>query len=168
MYLPQQAPVRALALRVLREILRSQPARFQDYAELTILKVLEAHKDPDAEVTRSAEICAPSVVSAIRADNCLRVLTQIVLTAEYPVSLAAIKMQTQVVENAEVSLEPFLPQIMPGLLRGYDDKESSVRKASVFCMVALYLQVGEKLMPFLKDLSGSKVSLPHGSLSVRE
>ncbi len=33
-----------MAVRVLREILRHQPERFKDYAELTILKVLEAHK----------------------------------------------------------------------------------------------------------------------------
>ena len=45
-----QGHIRALALRVLREILRHQPVRFRDYAELTILKILEAHKDPVKEV----------------------------------------------------------------------------------------------------------------------
>ena len=43
---------RALALRVLREILRNQPARFKNYAELTIMKTLEAHKDSHKEVSR--------------------------------------------------------------------------------------------------------------------
>ena len=42
--------IRALSLRVLKEILRHQADRFKDYAELTILKVLEAHKDPVKEV----------------------------------------------------------------------------------------------------------------------
>ncbi|XP_035752184.1 CLIP-associating protein 1 isoform X7 [Egretta garzetta] len=41
--------IRALALRVLREILRNQPARFKNYAELTIMKTLEAHKDSHKE-----------------------------------------------------------------------------------------------------------------------
>ncbi len=40
----RQGRIRAMAVRVLREILRYQPERFRDYAELTILKVLEAHK----------------------------------------------------------------------------------------------------------------------------
>ncbi|XP_035752185.1 CLIP-associating protein 1 isoform X8 [Egretta garzetta] len=44
--------IRALALRVLREILRNQPARFKNYAELTIMKTLEAHKDSHKEVFR--------------------------------------------------------------------------------------------------------------------
>lgn len=37
-------------MKVLREILRNQPARFKNYAELTIMKTLEAHKDPHKEV----------------------------------------------------------------------------------------------------------------------
>lgn len=45
-----QHAIRALALKVLREILRNQPARFKNYAELTIMKTLEAHKDPHKEV----------------------------------------------------------------------------------------------------------------------
>uniref|UniRef100_A0A4X1SF82 CLIP-associating protein 1 n=1 Tax=Sus scrofa TaxID=9823 RepID=A0A4X1SF82_PIG len=45
--------IRALALRVLREILRNQPARFKNYAELTIMKTLEAHKDSHKEVSQA-------------------------------------------------------------------------------------------------------------------
>jgi len=39
-----------MALRVLREMVRCQPQPFHSYAELTILKLLEAHKDPVKEV----------------------------------------------------------------------------------------------------------------------
>lgn len=42
--------IRTLALRVLKEILSKQPWRFKNYAELTIMKALEAHKDPHKEV----------------------------------------------------------------------------------------------------------------------
>lgn len=44
------------------------------------------------------------------------------------------------------------------VLQGYDNSESRVRKASVFCLVAIYLVVGEELRPYLSELSGSKVS----------
>lgn len=50
-----QHSIRALALRVLREILRNQPARFKNYAELTIMKTLEAHKDSHKEVSRPSQ-----------------------------------------------------------------------------------------------------------------
>jgi len=42
--------VRAMALHVLREMVQCQPDWFHAYAELTILKLLEAHKDPVKEV----------------------------------------------------------------------------------------------------------------------
>ena len=45
-----QLHIRSLALRVLREILRNQSQRFEEYAELTMLRILEAHRDPAKEV----------------------------------------------------------------------------------------------------------------------
>jgi len=43
------------------------------------------------------------------------------------------------------------------IVQGYDNSESSVRKAAVFCLVAVYLVVGEELRPHLAPLSTSKV-----------
>nr|XP_042099922.1 CLIP-associating protein 1 isoform X2 [Ovis aries] len=152
--------IRALALRVLREILRNQPARFKNYAELTIMKTLEAHKDSHKEVVRAAEEAASTLASSIHPEQCIKVLCPIVQTADYPINLAAIKMQTKVVERiAKESLLQLLADIIPGLLQGYDNTESSVRKASVFCLVAIYSVIGEELKPHLAQLTGSKMKL---------
>uniref|UniRef100_A0A8C5QJT6 Cytoplasmic linker associated protein 1 n=1 Tax=Leptobrachium leishanense TaxID=445787 RepID=A0A8C5QJT6_9ANUR len=150
--------IRALALRVLREILRNQPARFKNYAELTIMKTLEAHKDSHKEVVRAAEEAASTLASSIHPEQCIKVLCPIIQTADYPINLAAIKMQTKVIERiSKESLHQILPDIIPGLLQGYDNTESSVRKASVFCLVAIYSVIGEELKPYLAQLTGSKV-----------
>uniref|UniRef100_A0A8C2ICU2 Cytoplasmic linker associated protein 1a n=1 Tax=Cyprinus carpio TaxID=7962 RepID=A0A8C2ICU2_CYPCA len=152
--------IRALALRVLKEILRNQPARFKNYAELTIMKTLEAHKDSHKEVVRAAEEAASTLAGSIHPEQCIKVLCPIVQTADYPINLAAIKMQTKVVERiARESLHQLLPDIIPGLLQGYDNTESSVRKASVFCLVSIYSVIGEELKPHLAQLTGSKMKL---------
>ncbi|XP_041937630.1 CLIP-associating protein 1-B-like isoform X16 [Alosa sapidissima] len=152
--------IRALALRVLREVLRNQPARFKNYAELTIMKTLEAHKDSHKEVVRAAEEAASTLASSIHPEQCIKVLCPIVQTADYPINLAAIKMQTKVIERiAKDSLITLLPDIIPGLLQSYDNTESSVRKASVFCLVAIYSVIGEDLKPHLAQLTGSKMKL---------
>ncbi|XP_074157872.1 CLIP-associating protein 1 isoform X6 [Sminthopsis crassicaudata] len=152
--------IRALALRVLREILRNQPARFKNYAELTIMKTLEAHKDSHKEVVRAAEEAASTLASSIHPEQCIKVLCPIIQTADYPINLAAIKMQTKVIERiSKESLHQLLPDIIPGLLQGYDNTESSVRKASVFCLVAIYSVIGEDLKPHLAQLTGSKMKL---------
>ncbi|XP_047457778.1 CLIP-associating protein 1a isoform X25 [Mugil cephalus] len=152
--------IRAMALRVLKEILRNQPARFKNYAELTIMKTLEAHKDCHKEVLRAAEEAASTLAGSIHPEQCIKVLCPIVQTADYPINLAAIKMQTKVIERiAKDSLLQLLPDIIPGLLQGYDNTESSVRKASVFCLVAIYSVIGEDLKPHLAQLTGSKMKL---------
>ncbi|XP_068940574.1 CLIP-associating protein 2 isoform X19 [Petaurus breviceps papuanus] len=152
--------VRALALRVLREILRNQPARFKNYAELTIMKTLEAHKDPHKEVVRSAEEAASVLATSISPEQCIKVLCPIIQTADYPINLAAIKMQTKVIERvSKESLAQLLLEIVPGLIQGYDNSESSVRKACVFCLVAIHAVIGDELKPHLSQLTGSKMKL---------
>ncbi|XP_065443238.1 CLIP-associating protein 2 isoform X44 [Chrysemys picta bellii] len=152
--------IRALALKVLREILRNQPARFKNYAELTIMKTLEAHKDPHKEVVRSAEEAASMLATSISPDQCIKVLCPIIQTADYPINLAAIKMQTKVIERvSKETLAQLLPEIVPGLIQGYDNSESSVRKACVFCLVAIHAVIGDELKPHLSQLTGSKMKL---------
>ncbi|XP_071356183.1 CLIP-associating protein 2 isoform X6 [Trachinotus anak] len=152
--------IRTLALRVLREILSKQPWRFKNYAELTIMKALEAHKDPHKEVVRAAEETAAMLALSISPDQCIKVLCPIIQSADYPINLAAIKMQTKVVERIpREGLFSLLPEIVPGLIQGYDNSESSVRKACVFCLVAIHAVIGEELKPHLSQLSSSKLKL---------
>ncbi|XP_037702698.1 CLIP-associating protein 2 isoform X2 [Choloepus didactylus] len=156
----KEPTIRALALKVLREILRHQPARFKNYAELTVMKTLEAHKDPHKEVVRSAEEAASVLATSISPEQCIKVLCPIIQTADYPINLAAIKMQTKVIERvSKETLNMLLPEIMPGLIQGYDNSESSVRKACVFCLVAVHAVIGDELKPHLSQLTGSKMKL---------
>ncbi|CAL1584604.1 unnamed protein product [Knipowitschia caucasica] len=152
--------IRTLALRVLSEILVKQPWRFKNYAELTIMKALEAHKDPHKEVEKAAEETAAMLAQSINPDQCIKVLCPIIQSADYPINLAAIKMQTKVIERIpREGLISMLPEIVPGLIQGYDNSESSVRKACVFCLVAIYAVIGEDLKPHLSQLSSSKLKL---------
>ncbi|XP_072303604.1 CLIP-associating protein 2 [Eucyclogobius newberryi] len=152
--------IRTLALRVLSEILNKQPWRFKNYAELTIMKALEAHKDPHKEVVKAAEETAAILAQSISPDQCIKVLCPIIQSADYPINLAAIKMQSKVVERIpREGLISMLPEMVPGLIQGYDNSESSVRKACVFCLVAIYAVIGEDLKPHLSQLSSSKLKL---------
>lgn len=154
---------RALVFGVLTEMLKQSDliSSFQSYTELIILKVLEAHRDSEKDVERAAEGCAAAMAGVLPADTVIRVLNPIIKTGEYPVNQAAIKMMTKVAEheaNREV-IAANLGEIMPGLLKAYDNVESSVRKASVFCMVAMHQIAGDQLQPHLSSLNGSKLKL---------
>lgn len=109
---------------------------------MTIMKTLEAHKDSHKEVmrfslgsgvglssrslltlfvlqvVRAAEEAASTLAGSIHPEQCIKVLCPIVQTADYPINLAAIKMQTRAIER--ISKEPLhqlLPDIIPGLLQ---------------------------------------------------
>ncbi|CAB4065470.1 CLASP1_2 [Lepeophtheirus salmonis] len=154
---------RALAFGVLTEMLKKEQLipSFQAFTELIILKVLEAHKDEEKDVERAAESCAASMALVISPDMVIRVLNPIIKTGEFPVNRAAIKMLTKVNEheNNKEALSQHLGELMPGLLKAYDNQQSSVRKAAVFCMVALHQLIGDGLQPYLDGLNGSKLKL---------
>merc|ERR1712223_817655 len=154
---------RAMVFGALTEMLKQESliASFQGFTELIILKVLEAHRDDEKDVERAAEACAAAMAGVVPSDAVIRVLNPIVKTGEYPVNQAAVKMLTKVAEHKESRdvVISHLGDIMPGLLRAYDNVESSVRKASVFCMVALHQLVGDELQPHLSSLNGSKLKL---------
>ena len=131
------------------------------------------------QVERAAEGCAAAMAGVLPADLVIRVLNPIIKTGDFPVNQAAIKMLTKVADYPDNKDVIFihLSDVMPGLLKvsssnsnfdsrfknvpfqAYDNVESSVRKASVFCMVGLHQMVGEELQPHLECLNGSKLKL---------
>jgi len=154
---------RALVFGVLTEMLKQERLipSFQAFTELIILKVLEAHRDEEKDVERAAEACATAMAAVLPSDIVTRVLNPIIKTGDFPMNQAAVKMMTKVAdhgENREFILAN-LHEIMPGLIKAYDNVESSMRKASVFCIVSLHQLVGEDLQPHLESLTGSKLKL---------
>nr|XP_023853653.1 CLIP-associating protein 1-like [Salvelinus alpinus] len=156
----QDHTIRALALRVLKEILRNQPARFKNYAELTIMKTLELHKDSQKEVVRAAEESASTLAGSIHPEQCIKVLCPIVLhTHDGAGGAMSLYEGDEGVPNVWCTQSMSNIVLMSLCVKGYDNTESSVRKASVFCLVAVYSVIGEELKPYLAQLTGSKMKL---------
>ncbi|XP_078377626.1 LOW QUALITY PROTEIN: CLIP-associating protein 1-like [Oculina patagonica] len=153
--------VRLLSLRVLRDMVRTKPHVFTKQNDKMIETVLNAHKDSQKEVARVAEEAAGTIAKNLPPEACLQALSPVLREAEFPVNLAALKMTIKVVEDIDSeTIRENLGDIVPGLIRCYDHVESSVRKASVFCLVAIHSAVGEDtLMPHLAELSGTKMKL---------
>lgn len=69
-------------------------------------------------MARAAEEAASTLAGSIHPEQCVKVLCPIVQTADYPINLAAIKMETKVIERiAKDSLIQLLVDIIPGLLQ---------------------------------------------------
>ena len=55
-------------------------------------------------------------------------------------------------------LSQHLSALVPSVVKGYCHTESSVRKTSVFCLVAIHAVVGEKIREYLSKLTSSQVA----------
>lgn len=137
--------------------------RLEPFAELLFLRVLGVCGGTGGgESCRAGEHCAAVLSRRLLPATVLRVLTPLIQTGESAVCQAAVKALSQLVSATQ---EPdvvagWLTQLMPALLRAYDHSESCVRKAAVFCIVAVHQQVGaEALDKHLAVLSSTKLKL---------
>ncbi|KAI1290181.1 CLIP-associating protein 1 [Halotydeus destructor] len=152
--------IRAYALRTMCDLLMQQTKFFKNYVELIILRILEASKDSEKEVQRASEVCAATAAAVLPPEQCARVLKSVIVTAELPMNLAAIKMLTKLVEHhTRDAVQNLLAEIMPALVQAYDHAESAVRKAAVLAMVAIHNVVGDEMKNYLTGLNGSKMKL---------
>lgn len=152
--------VKILVLRVIREMLKTEQSRLKDYAELTTMKVLKAFTDEESTVSQAAEDVFPLLAPSLPSESAVGLLAPMAVTEKYPMLLGIIKLLTKVTGLVDGRyLESKLSDLVPGVIRGYSHSESSVRKASVFCLVAIHAVVGDTLREHLSKLSSSQTKL---------
>eukprot|EP00795_Rhopilema_esculentum_P014391 gene14391-5442_t len=156
-----EGAIRCLAARALREVIRSMPEAYKDDVKLVVTKLVETQADSVKEVSNTAEECCNLIAQNQAGKDLFAILCPIIESADFPSILPAIKMINNVVDHSQPSsIAPHLPNVTSALLKGYDHSESTVRKASVFCLVAIHNLVGENvLFQYLQELNGSKLKL---------
>jgi len=153
----------ALVLQTLtafRELLQFQYKEFSNYIELTILKLIDKYKEsPPNELSKLVEEVIVTAARCLPPEPCARVLKPLIESSEYPRNLMAIRMMQKTIDQMSHELATkLLPDLLNCLLVAWDSPQSPVRKASVFCLVSLYMIIGENLRPHLTTLSSSKVN----------
>lgn len=157
----KEATIRCLAARSLREIASTQPDAYRRDLKAFILPLLETEADSQKEVAKTAEECCTIASQNLPANEVLPVVAPLVGGAAYPTNHSAIKMLHVIADNSDsYAMKNHLEVVVPNLLRAYDHEESSVRKAAVFCLVAVHnVAGGEYVQPYFKNLAGSKMKL---------
>lgn len=161
----EPAPIKELVLNLLQVVVKRKTVTFllKQFSDLVITKVIALCGDASRDVVKAAENCAIVLSTHLPAESVIRIIVPLITSEAAPVKLVAIKMLTRLVECADDSVTlANIDQIMPVLLIAYDDVESSVRKAAVFCMVALYKQSDQMksiLERYIAKLQGAKLKL---------
>ncbi|WKX98243.1 hypothetical protein Q1695_013707 [Nippostrongylus brasiliensis] len=178
------------ALKLLTKICVAQAVSFYDLAEMTLFKVLDSVSEEEnptvqCQENNSEQNVADQTVKKKKsqlmnvADECLKTLAthfplHVVIRATKPIIAQesdnrvgpALKMLTRLIESLDPDeLTSRLPEIAPGVVNCYSNPLSSVRKSTVFCLVAMVNKLGrEPINPYLSELSNSKIHLLERSI----
>ncbi|MFH4975473.1 hypothetical protein AB6A40_002182 [Gnathostoma spinigerum] len=115
-----------------------------------------------AQVASMAEDCGNVLATHVSSQACRKVLIAVIKSdTNIPKIQLAIKMLTKVIESLSAEeLLPLLDEVVPPIVNTYNYESSSVRKASVLCLVAINDIVGSAAMePYYQDLNKGKLKL---------
>ncbi|EYB97752.1 hypothetical protein Y032_0137g2002 [Ancylostoma ceylanicum] len=148
------------ALKLLTKICVAQAVSFYDLAEMTLFKVLDSiAEEENPQVMNVADECLKTLATHFPLHVVIRATKPIIAQENDPRVGPALKMLTRLIESLDAEeLTARLPEIAPGVVNCYSNPQSSVRKSTVFCLVAMVNKLGrEPVNPYLTSLSNSKV-----------
>ncbi|XP_065094587.1 CLIP-associating protein isoform X3 [Ochlerotatus camptorhynchus] len=158
----QNFTVLIVALHTLGRIVRSSEMKscWSNFLELILLKIIDCYKI-SKEVSREIDIIVVKIASVLPLDISVNILNPVIATGDFPANLCALKILKELAHKQGKDLtDNHLDSIMPNIARLADDSQSMVRKAAVFCMVELYVVMGEeKVKPKFALLNASKIRL---------
>ncbi|XP_053677219.1 CLIP-associating protein [Anopheles nili] len=158
----QNNDVLIASLDTLGRIVRSteMKACWSNFLELILLKIIDCYKI-SKEVSREIDIIVLKIAGVLPLDTSVNILNPVIATGDFPANLCALKILTELTYKQGKHLtDNHLDSIMPNVARLADDTQSMVRKAAVFCIVKLYIVMGEeKVKPKFSLLNASKIRL---------
>jgi len=148
------------ALLAMKELLTFQSKEFSNYVELTIIKLIEQYKDITSDLGKIVEEVICTAARYLPLEPCVHVLKPIIEKADYPKNFIAIRMLQKCIEkmDSDTCLKLIL-EMRAALMIAWDSPHSPVRKAVVFCLVGVYMIIGDTLKAYLTDISSSKQKL---------
>lgn len=152
--------LRECGMTCTKDFIRAQPQRFRAFTEHVLLRLLAAGRDSTREVATAAEETIAILLSVSDAHRCMAVLVPVVMKESPPTLQLAVRMQSKLVARfSQLQLLSILPQVLPPLFEAFKNPNADVRKAVVFCLVDMFMVLGEQLTPHLAVLSTSQLKL---------
>jgi len=125
-----------------------------------MVKLLEKYRDSTREVCQAAEDALEQLISAVNPNRCVDTLIPLISSEGGAVLQASIRMLSKLVPMLPpMVLLEHVPQMCPGLFDAFKNPCADVRKAVVFCLVDIYMVLGDDFAPYLGELNTSQLKL---------
>jgi len=152
------------ALLCLQEMIVHHPDSFSEFAEVVASKLFEAHRSctqADRQTLQTVDSALERLVGILHPIRASEILLPVVSTERSPLLPAATRLLSTVMQRMTPSqVLQHLPVVMPAIVIAFGNESPEARKAAVFCLVDVYMLVGEQVMPILaQDLTPSQLKL---------
>lgn len=156
--------IREAALLCLQEIIVHHPRRFNDFAEIVASKLFESYRScgqGDRQIAQAVERALERLMNILEPLRAVEILMPVVASDGAPLLQAATRLLSGVLQRMlPTEVMQHLGILLPGIVVAFGSQIPEHRKAAVFCLVDMYMLVGEQLMPYLaKDLTPSQLKL---------
>lgn len=156
--------VRDAALLCLQELVVHQAGFFDDFAEVVASKLFEAYQscsEGEKQAAAAIDRTLERLIGVIEPSRGLELLLPVISSEGVPLLQAATRLLSLVLQRMPPQrvLEQ-LDVVLPGVVAAFGNPNPEVRKAAVFCLVDIYMILGEQVMAHLvKDLTPSQMKL---------
>lgn len=157
----EQDDVREDALLVLRDLLHYKKEQFDDFAEITLKRILDKHNDVNPKVVSAATAAAEQYLQHMDPLKTLHYIIPIMTAKDNPIVLCStlkiIKILVQRIDP-RVLLER-APTFVPLLFGSIEHSNHNVRKEVTFCLVEMCVKLGDKFKPYLHQLDPTRMKV---------
>ncbi|KAJ8616826.1 hypothetical protein MRB53_036198 [Persea americana] len=152
--------IRELALSLMLQMLKNQKEAIEDSVDIVIEKLLHATKDTVAKVSSEADHCLIFVLSQYDPYKCLCAIEPLLVGENEKTLATCVNCLTKLVGRlSQEELMAQLPTFLPALFDAFGNQSADVRKTVVFCLVDIYIILGEAFLPYLKGLNSTQLRL---------
>lgn len=157
--------LREAALLCLQELVAHQAGFFDDFAEVVASRLFDSYRTcspKEQQMILAIDRTLERLVNAIEPMRGLELLLPVIGSEGAPLLQAAVTRLLSLVlqRMPPQSVLTQLDMVLPGVVAAFASPNPEVRKAAVFCLVDVYMILGEPLMAHLaKDLTPSQMKL---------
>ncbi|XP_020248810.1 CLIP-associated protein-like isoform X3 [Asparagus officinalis] len=149
-----------LALSLVVEMLKNQKEAMEDSVEIVTEKLLHTSKDGNAKVSNEAHQCLTILLAQYDPFRCLTVIVPLLASDDEKTLVICINCLTKLVGRfSQEELITQLPSFLPALFDAFGSQSPDVRKTVVFCLVDIYIMLGQTFLPYLEGLSSTQLRL---------
>eukprot|EP01029_Cantina_marsupialis_P025645 TRINITY_DN6793_c0_g1_i1.p1 TRINITY_DN6793_c0_g1~~TRINITY_DN6793_c0_g1_i1.p1 ORF type:complete len:879 (-),score=177.26 TRINITY_DN6793_c0_g1_i1:498-3134(-) len=148
------------ALRCLKHMIRSQSPRFEEMVEVALRHLLVVFRDNGQNLRHSSETCLDEMINQLNPLDLWKALSYPLQSERDGVLQATIRALGKVAQKIpkDLLIEK-IDGVIHHIFRAFDDESMDIRKAVVFCLVDLYMVLGDQFTPFLARLTTAKLKL---------